>query len=466
MGTINTVISATELAASQEWEVIKSSALTLRGHQIQDGSIPEKSVHKICAIAVSGIVGSLRELAKQITHDSEYLLACADDFEKWSDNGFTVPDFYDSLDAFHPEQHRIDGLAHVVVFPMYTQNGSTDRFVEAVVLEVIWPEYVAALEATDYNNKAFVPIRFIDFTPGYVTNSAVLFPESVAVTPRVKAGSPEGSAPALPVFTWGAIFADREAARFRKVVKAAAEITHLKLPAGAIELIENQKLAEETYVMWDLIHDRTHMRGDLPFDPFMIKQRMPFHLYGLEELRCDLTAFRESVKLVRAKDTDEITRKHAQLVQYAVLFDRIFRFPLSGNRKRNYDSVAGQLLFAYLHQQKVLHWTDTALSIDWDELPDAVVALSDEINELYWRSIDRPKVVHWLAAYDLVSQYLAPHQASKWAKREIPLTGTTGELTDQIMDDEFPLSMFYEALHKKMAPVIQSTIGITGTEAQ
>ena len=45
--------------------------------------------------------------------------------------------------------------------------------------------------------------------------------------------------------------------------------------------------------MWDLIHDRTHMRGDLPFDPFMIKQRMPYFLYSLEELRCDLTAFRE-----------------------------------------------------------------------------------------------------------------------------------------------------------------------------
>jgi len=464
MGTINTVISAKEIAESQEWEVIKSSALTLRGHQIQDGSIPEKSVHKICSIAVSGIAGSLRELAKTISHDSEYLLACADDFDNWSNSGFGVPDFYDSLNAFHPEANRVDGLAHVVVFPMYTQNGSTDRFVEAVVFEVIWPEFVSVIEANEYTNPAFVPIRFLDFTPGYVTNSAVLFPESVAVTPRVPVGSPEGTAPQLPPFTWGGIFADREAARFRRVLKAAAEITHLKLPQGALELIENQKLAEETYVMWDLIHDRTHMRGDLPFDPFMIKQRMPFYLYGLEELRCDLTAFRESVKLFRAKDTDDKTRKHAELVQYAVLFDRIFRFPLSGTRKRNYDSVSGQLLFAYLHQQKVLHWTDTALSIDWDELPDAVVALSDEINELYWRSIDRPKVVHWLAAYDLVSQYLAPHQASKWAKREIPLTGTTGELTDQIMDDEFPLSMFYEALHKKMAPVIQSTIGITGKD--
>ena len=46
-------------------------------------------------------------------------------------------------------------------------------------------------------------------------------------------------------------------------------------------------------MLWDLIHDRTHMRGDLPFDPFMIKQRMPYFLYSLEELRCDLTAFRD-----------------------------------------------------------------------------------------------------------------------------------------------------------------------------
>ena len=171
------------------------------------------------------------------------------------------------------------------------------------------------LAVSEDSSPAFVPVRFVDFTPGYVTNSAVIFPESVAVTPRVPAGAPEGSKAELPPFSWGGIFADREAARYRRVVKAAAEITHLDLPAGAQELLVDQNLAEKTYVMWDLIHDRTHMRGDLPFDPFMIKQRMPFYLYGLEELRCDLTAFRESVKLFRAKDTDEETRKYAQLVQ-------------------------------------------------------------------------------------------------------------------------------------------------------
>src|SRR5690606_17674520 len=85
-----------------------------------------------------------------------------------------------------------------------------------------------------------------------------------------------------------------------------------------------------------------------------------------------------------------------------VIFDRIFRFSITGNRTRNYDAVGGQLLFAWLHQRGVLHWTDTALAFDWDNVPDAVVALGDAIDDLYWHSIDRPKVAHWLAAYELV----------------------------------------------------------------
>ena len=313
--------------------------------------------------------------------------------------GFTVPDFLDSLTAFQPQRSRRNGALHLVVFPMYTQNGSTNRLVEAVIVEVVWPEFIAALEAGDYSNALFVPIRFVDFTPGYDTNSAVLFPETVAMR-------------SIPTFTWGAIFADREAACFRRVVTKAAEITKLELPADALALLDDQQLAEETFVMWDLIHDRTHMRGDLPFDPFMIKQRMPFFLYSLEELRCDLTAFRESVRLEKdlsARDTGELseaeaeTLRHAKLVQYAVIFDRIFRFTLTGSRVRNYDGLGGQLLFAWLHQHRVLHWTDTSLAIDWDEVPAVVMQLGDAIDDLYWRSIDRPKVSHWLAAYELVS---------------------------------------------------------------
>ena len=106
-------------------------------------------------------------------------------------------------------------------------------------------------------------------------------------------------------------------------------------------------------------------------------------------------------------------------------------------------------------------------AFDWDDVPAAVVALGDAIDELYWRSIDRPKTTHWLAAYDLVRGTLEPHPASAWA-RGLPdevLAGPPKGFTDAVRDDEFPLSMFYEALEKKMRPVIESTAGIRGTDA-
>ena len=445
----NVIVGEPEVVEDNEkWISLKTAVAALRLLQVQDGSIPNARSHSKARTLVDTIRSGILSFRDELPHDAEYLTASAADFERWSGEGFGVPDFLDSLNAFQPQLHRVDGLRHLVVFPMYTQNGSSERLVEAVLFEVRWPSFVAELEAGDYSNKLFVPIRFIDFTDGYDTNSAVLFPETVAMRE-------------IPTFTWGAIFADREAARFRRVVRAASEITKLGLPDSAARLLDNQQLAEETFVMWDLIHDRTHMRGDLPFDPFMIKQRMPFFLYSLEELRCDLTAFREATRIFRDGEADQELRDHAELVQYAIIFDRIFRFPLTGSRVRNYDGLGGQLLFAWLHQHHVLNWTDTQLTIDWDEVPDVVIALSDRINDLYWRSIDRPKMAHWLAAYDMVAETLTPNPASKWAVRDLPLEGPPKLLTDAVLDDEFPLSMFYEALAKKMTGVIESTSGIT-----
>lgn len=455
-----------QVAALPAWGRLKDAVVALQALQAADGSVPDAADHRAASGNLATILPAVAELAPHFPHDAAYLAALQRDFTRWEQDGFGVPDFLDSLNAFQPQQHRVDGLGHLVVFPMTTQNGSSSRLVEAVLVEVIWPEFIAELEAGNYENALFVALRFVDFTPGYDTNSAVLFPETVAMRE-------------IPAFTWGAIFQDREAARYRRVVRAAAAITKLDLPDDAAAMLDDQELTERVFVMWDIIHDRSHMRGDLPFDPFMIKQRMPFFLYSLEELRCDLTAFRESVRLERSlaqRPDDDLStaerdiRDHAHLVQYAVVFDRIFRFAITGSRVRNYDGLGGQLLFAWLHQHDVLHWTDTQLTIDWDAVPEVIIALSDEINELYRRSIDRPKTAHWLAAHALVRRTLEPHPASRWAAG-LPtdvLAGPPRGYTDAVLDDEFPLSMFYEALDKKMSAVIASTAGITGatTDAQ
>jgi hypothetical protein len=435
------------------WAALKESVSTLRGLQAKDGSLDVATHGESAASAaiaeVDNVVSAIEALRPHFEHDAEYLDAVILDLSRWRDGGFGVPDFLDSLLAFRPELHRVDGLEHLVVFPMYTQNGNPDRNFEAVVIRVVWPDFVAALEATRYDNSMFVPISFVDFTAGYDTNSAVLFPETVAVRE-------------VPKFTWGAIFCDREAARFRRVSAAAADTLKLSLPPAAERLIDNQALAQNTFVLWDLIHDRTHSHGDLPFDPFMIKQRMPYWMYSLEELRCDLQAFAQAVEL----ETSHVT-PYGELVQYAVLFDRLFRFPITGDRVRNYDGLGGQLLFAYLHKNGVLHWTDNTLSIEWSRVASAVVDLRGEVEVLYRDGIDRSRVGHWLAGHEFVSRYVAPNPVSVWARgaTALPLDGPPKGLVDLVLPDEFPLNVFYEALRRKLGDVIESTRGITAVSA-
>ncbi|MEO3871360.1 DUF6421 family protein [Nonomuraea sp. B12E4] len=419
---------------------LKAAVEELRPLQAKDGSVPEE---KVRAKALVGVIAQeLGEISAYFPHDAAYLQAARQDLAAWADQDLGVPDFRDSLDRFHPDTQREDGLEHVVVFPMYTQNGNPDRNLEAVWVRTIWPGWLADLEAGGYDNPMFVPIAFEDFTSGYDTHSAVLFPETVAVRE-----APER-------FTWGGIFADREAARFRRVARAAADTLRLDLPPDAERLLGSQRLAQDTYVLWDLVHDRTHSHGDLPFDPFMIKQRMPYWLYSLEELRCDLTAFGEAVKLA------ERGVPHARYVQLAILFDRLFRFPITGARVRNYDGLGGQLLFAYLHRNDIVRWTDNRLSIDWDRVADGVADLRGEVEKLYRDSIDRSKLAHWLAAYELVGGYVRPHPGSTWAKGVQALPEEQKAKVDAVLPDEFPLSMFYEALRRKLTDVVESTKGL------
>jgi len=138
----------------------------------------------------------------------------------------------------------------------------------------------------------------------------------------------------------------------------------IDLPPDAAALLANGDLVRETYILWDMIHDRWHSHGDLPFDPFMIRQRLPYWMYSLEELRVDLATYGTAGELVREGFA------FARYVQYAILFDRILRFPVTGNRVRNYDGLGGQLLFAYLHRAGVVRWTDNRLLIDWQRVED------------------------------------------------------------------------------------------------
>lgn len=435
-----------EIVQTAAWISLVDAVETLRTMQSKDGSI-DLNVHssEVATKAALQMKQAITDLLPFFAHQHDHLVATNVDIQRWIDGGFTVPDFYDSLQLFRPDLDRVDGVKNLVVFPMYTQNGNPNRNFEAVITNTFWPDWLAEQEATTYKNPAFVPIEFVGFTKGYDTHSAVLFPETVATRETAQ-------------FYWGGIFCDREAARFRKISKESVGILKLALPADAEMLLSDQKLAQETFVLWDLIHDRAHSHGDLPFDPFMIKQRMPFWMYALEELRCDLNTFRETIRL----ETEGIY--FSRFIRYAILFDRLFRFPTTGDRVRNYDGLGGQIIFAWLHRHDVLRWTNNTLTIDWNKVNDSIVELCDAVEELYRDGIDRSRLAHWLAAYEFVSTWVEPHPASTWAKGvdALPVEGELKHLVDAVMPDEFPLNVFYEALRTKLSPTIAAVAGITG----
>ncbi|WP_035130264.1 DUF6421 family protein [Conexibacter woesei] len=419
------------------WAKLKTATDALRLLQAADGSIDmDKNDRAGVTALVRDMVDGIEGLAPRFPHEADYLRAAVNDLNHW--DPATKPDFTAALDAFRPDLHRTDAIEHLVLFPMYLQNGSSrDTRFEAVLIRTPWPEWLADLERDRYDNAKFVPITLTDSTNGYDSECATLFPETVAVAGR-------------PANHFGGIFCDREAERFRRVVSAAADTVGLNLPPDAAALLRSERLSLDTYVLWDLVHDRAHSRGDLPFDPFMIRQRMPYWMYSLEELRCDLTAFGEAVKL------ESEGMAFARNVQYAVLFDRIFRFPVTGPRVRNYDGLGGQLLFAYLHRHGFVHWTDNRLTVEWDRLAEGVGGLRTEVETLYREGIDRSKLAQWGAAHDLVARYVPAASGSTWTAtaRTYADVEDPRPYIDDVKPDEFPLSMFYTSLKAKLEPTL------------
>ncbi len=426
---------ASPAASDPAWLRLRAAISELRLTQSPDGSV-DTSAHDPAALErlVATIADSSEALAPRFPHQGAYIEALAADLRVWADGGYAKPDFIRSTEAFRPELERRDGIEHLCVFPMYKQNASRDVCFEALIVRVPWPQWIDELERSRFDNAKFLPVTFVDRTAGYDSECAVLFPETFA------------TAEPPSEYHFGAIFCDREAERFRRVCGAAAAQLGLNLPPDAACLLRSAELSESAYMLWDLIHDRTHMRGDLPFDPFMIRQRSPYWMYSLEELRCDLTTFVTAVELEREG------LALARHVRYAILFDRLFRFPITGSRIRNYDGLGGQLLFAFLHKEGYLHWTDNRLTIDWDRVADGVGRLYELVHELYHSGIDRSKLGQWIAAHDLISDYVAPAEGSVWARqsRDLPEVAEPKQLVDLVRDDEFPLSLFYAQLGPKL----------------
>ena len=427
---------AAESAAAQTepapWQELKAATNELRRLQLPNGSV-EQSAHEPAAACVERITRALENISPIYPHQSAYIPSLLTDFASWKSSAFAKPDFAASLAAFEPQRHRRDGIGHLVVFPLYTPNASGDTRFEALRIRTPWPDWLAELERTQYRNDKFVPGHLVDFTDGYASDCAVLFPETVSLHDR-------------PSNHFGVIFCDREAARLQACAQRSATVVNFPLHPDLECWLSSLPLIRDTTALWDLIHDRSHSLGELPFDPFMIRQRAPFWMYGLEELRVDLRSFGDAARLA------ESGFPFARYVCYAILLDRIFRFPITGTRVRNYDALGGQLLFAYLHQKDVLLWCDNRLTVRWDLLESGFAGLREELTTLYKLGADCSKMSFWLAAHDLVSRYVKPNVASKWKANTRAIDDETDpkKWLALVHEDEFPLGTFHVNLQRRL----------------
>lgn len=307
------------------WRTLKKCIHALRCIQNPDGSVAAENQGDAASM-VSRTIAAIEFLSPAFPSQRNYLRTVSLDFRKWKRSGFGRPDFADSLDAFRPEKNRNDGVEHLVIFPMYTPNASADVRFEGLLTRTLWPEWLDALERGQYPNAKFIPLSLEDFTAGYGSECAVLFPETVSAATR-------------PTNQFGGIFCDREARRLQTTALRAGEVIGLRLFPELECLLGNRALLTETCALWDLIHDQSHSLGDLPFDPFMIRQRAPYWMYAIEELRVDVRAFIEAQRLASSGFP------FARYVCWAIVLDRILRFPVTGTRVRNYDALGGQILF-------------------------------------------------------------------------------------------------------------------------
>ena len=198
-------------AADPAWAELKAAVEELRPAQENDGSVDLGAHDGYAMRKLSGRIGdAARRLVRHFPHQEDYVEALEADLLGWAEGGFGKPDFARATEAFRPELRRRDGIEHLAVFPMYKQNGPPGTCFEALIVRVPWPSWAVELEQR-YDNEKYVPVELVDYTPGYDSECAVLFPETFSVAERAPAH-------------FGAIFCDREAERFRRVCGAAAEI--------------------------------------------------------------------------------------------------------------------------------------------------------------------------------------------------------------------------------------------------
>lgn len=376
-----------------------------------------------------------------LAHQTDYFRELAADFKSWLAVGLDIaPDFGKSFLKLNLQDKRGLHQTALIVAPMYLQNATTAYRFEAVYLDIPWPAWLKSLER-DNPDPTYVPGRLLKYSIGYQSRCAVLFPEQVSSKQKL-----------TDVF--GVIFCDREAGRLVKYAELAASHFNITYPPDLIACLRSQVQIEDAFMLWDLMHNSSHFEGPLPYHRFKSGKKQPYWMYALEELRVDISAYSKIIANDRYNGVSCMAR-------YIIVLDRLFRFSISGERSKNYDALAGQLLLAFIQVETLPHINNfpdtntgpgvlrngTAISLSWQKVEARILQLKELLDAHEKEGAALSLEDFWIRSYYLIAHFLPSALTSQFPRSYEALLAqpdkaslTSDGIRNRVISDEFPLS--------------------------
>ncbi|MEC3920349.1 DUF6421 family protein [Nocardia sp. CDC160] len=423
----------TQAARDPAWADLKDGIHKLQLVQTADGGIDADNNRTVAAHRlVWRIANAVATMARYFPYDREYLDAVVNDLRNWARAGFDIPDFSSSMYAFQSTRIREDGRTHLVLFPIYARNSGGECRFEAMLVSETWPDWLDDLERTRFAADSYKPLMLADFTGGYEARPGAFFPDTISAS-RSAADNVDHS---LHLFAC-------EAARFRAVCSTAVSSLQMQLPRDYALPLHEGHSSQQAFLLLGLLRDWSRPTADQLLGEIPDDERGPFWISALAQLRVDVNAY------LAAADLRNEEHPIGSMVPGIILLDTMLRAPLFGRRVRNVESLAGQLLFAFLQHHRALRWTGGKLRID-DSITDAVEHLSYEIDSLISRGDSGHAL--WTAGHRLVSRFVPPRRGSGWDEG-------SGSLTS-VAPDEFPLEAFFVRLSSRVSEFTAGSLSV------
>jgi hypothetical protein len=321
--------------------------------------------------------GEGEEILRQVVKETAALCAVlgteafseafAEDAAAWIAGGLhRAPGFSRTRDAYRTPA---DGEVTLFVGPTLAQNGPPPRglFLEAFCALREEPEALKRMaEEVPHPLNPCQSTRLLAASDGFATgNSIVFFPEYVGSSDKVERQT-------YAVFFFNKFFRMYNVHTLPTVRATLGEQDSFFGGGSWISGIQDARFVYSLRCVWGYLHDFFHHSGERPLHT-NLQLKQGWCPSVLEELRADcrtaLFAF------------DRRFQGWGELLQF-VLFERMFRYPLQGDRDVNFDSATGFFLFEHLRRHGALTWSAPALSLDLEKTIEGLRAFVEGVEEL------------------------------------------------------------------------------------